>query len=417
MSPLRILVLLPFAPTLDATHGGGRSTARLISGLAERHRVVALCLRRDGDPPADERLRSQCELLEEFRQRPTAGTAAALTARRARLSAALLRGRPMWVADSDVSALRARLGALAREWKPDVVQAEFHVMAQYLDAVPAGVVRVVTEHEIGTDAAADLSGRHRGPTSLLFRLDAVAWKGYERRVLNRADAAVVFSRIDSERLAALFNVTRIAIVPLGTNVPGSPLDPGGTEAAAIVFVGNYMHPPNVEAALVLMRHIFPRVRAQRPDAKLYVVGASATRAMQQSAGEGVVVTGAVADVNVYLDRAAAVCVPVRSGGGVRVKVLDALAAGKAVVASRRAVIGVDVRDRGDVLLAETDDEFAARLLEVIQDDLLRVRLAAGARALAERTFGWERTIAAYEALYHELLRGRRAPALHDHREK
>jgi glycosyltransferase involved in cell wall biosynthesis len=401
VSPLRILLLLPFAPRIDAPHGGGRSTAEIVAGLAARHRVAVLCLRRDGDPPSEKALRARCELLEEFDQAPVGATAAARMRRRIRLATALAGGRPMWVADSDVAGLRERVRTLAREWRPDVVQAEFHVMAQYLAAASPRRVGLVTEHEVGRAAAVDRARSERGWERVLYRLDALAWRRYERRALRAADRVIVFTNEDASRLAGIVDESSIVVVPLGTTISPKPLAAAGTEPA-IVFVGNYMHPPNVEAALRLTKAVVPLVREQRPDAKLYLVGPNPTRAML-AAGDGVEATGYVDDVAPFLDRAAVVCMPISSGGGVRVKLLEALAAGKAVVATARAVEGVRVRDRVDVVLAESDEELAARLLEVIEDQALRVELARNARALAERDLGWEHTVAAYERIYAELL--------------
>ena len=310
----------------------------------------------------------------------------------------------MWVADSAIAALRMRLVERVRDWQPHVVQAEFHVMAQYLDAVSPGPVLVVTEHEVGADAAADLARRHRGAARLLYELDALAWRRYEARALGQAHRVVVFSETDRDRLESATGL-RAVTIPLGTTVPPHSLDPRGTESA-IVFVGNYNHPPNIEAAVALIRGIFPKVLARCPDARLYVVGPNVTSEMRLRLPDGITITGYVDDVLPYLDRAAVVCAPMRSGGGVRVKLLEAIAAGKAVVASRRAIQGLDLHDRQHVLLAESDEEFASALVELLADERLRTTLATNARNLAERALGWNPAIGGYERLYNELLAGR-----------
>jgi glycosyltransferase involved in cell wall biosynthesis len=116
----------------------------------------------------------------------------------------------------------------------------------------------------------------------------------------------------------------------------------------------------------------------------------------------VVVTGGVPDVTPYLDRAAVVVIPVRMGGGMRVKVLEALAAGKAVVASRLAAEGLDVVHGRQILFAESDREFADATVELLLDVERRASLAAGARAWALENLGWDRVISAYENLYDSL---------------
>jgi glycosyltransferase involved in cell wall biosynthesis len=108
-------------------------------------------------------------------------------------------------------------------------------------------------------------------------------------------------------------------------------------------------------------------------------------------------------VTPYLDRAAVVVVPLRMGGGMRVKVLEALAAGKAVVASRLAVEGLDVVDGKQILLAETDKQFIDAIVQLLYYTERRTALAVCARAWACANLGWEGSIAAYDALYESLI--------------
>jgi glycosyltransferase involved in cell wall biosynthesis len=122
------------------------------------------------------------------------------------------------------------------------------------------------------------------------------------------------------------------------------------------------------------------------------------------------VTGWVEDVTPYLARAAVVVAPIRTGGGQRVKVIEALSAGKALVASRRAIEGFDLGDGREVVLAETDEEFANAILRLLADEDERVALGTRARAWAEANLSWARTIDGYEELYFELTRrDRRLP--------
>jgi glycosyltransferase involved in cell wall biosynthesis len=175
----------------------------------------------------------------------------------------------------------------------------------------------------------------------------------------------------------------------------------------VIFVGNYGHEPNVEAALRLARDIFPRVLAQIPDVRLYLVGDQAPRVLKQAARSNIVVTGRVADVTYYLDQANVVAVPLRTGGGMRVKVLNALSAGKAMVASPLAVEGLDLVDGQHFVLAETDEQFSAAILRLMADPAERRAIAGGARAWACAHLGWEAPAQAYSQLYTRLLAGDR----------
>jgi glycosyltransferase involved in cell wall biosynthesis len=205
------------------------------------------------------------------------------------------------------------------------------------------------------------------------------------------------------RLAGTTPVVRIS---LGISAPERPLDPAGRPPPSLLFVGNFIHPPNVDAAARLIRDIHPQLHARYPEVVLHVVGEGPPEELRKMAGGGVEVTGRVPDVGPYLDRAAIIVVPLRQGGGMRVKVLEALAAGKPVVATPMAVEGLDVHDGEQVILARTDEEFVRVIGELLEHPQRRIALGGRARAWAVANLSWESVVAAYEALYASLLEAR-----------
>jgi glycosyltransferase involved in cell wall biosynthesis len=400
----RLLVLSPFAPRLDAPHGGSRSIAQLVSTLAERHDVAMLCIPAENDPPVDDVLRDRCQLVEEFARRGVGRTWIARWSRRVRLIAALSRGRPMWVADLEVAGFAVRARQLAETWRPDVIQMEFHVMSQYRAALASSPAPIVlTQHEPGSAASHEAASREHGLRRGIQGLDALAWTRFERRALASANAVVTFTERDRQELLRLRPGALVVRIPLATDVPPTPLSAAGLPPPSIAFVGNFVHPPNVDAANRLVVDIFPRIERDHPTAILHVVGEDPPRRLVAQSRERVIVTGRVPDVAPYLNAAAVVAVPIRIGGGVRVKVLEAFAAGKAVVASRRALEGLDVVNGDQVLVAETDAEFADAIDRLLRDEALRVALARRARSWACANVDWQRSVDAYEALYDRLL--------------
>ncbi len=397
MADRRLLFLAPFAPRLDAGHGGGRAMAGLLSGLAERNRVALLYLCGDGEPGIDDELRGRLEIVEEF---PRFGRNRAIGLRRrlrkqVQAAAALVARQPTWATHCAVPALAVRLRELVRDWRPDVVQAEYHVMGQYLEDVH-GPRRILNQYEPGVGAARELWQASRGFDRLRDGLDLRAWERFERWVTGLADAVVVFTERDREALAPYAGGTPVVTIPLGFDLPERPLDPAGHPPLEVLFYGNFHHPPNVDAATRLARSIFPRVQERRPDAILTLVGESPPAGL---ARRGVEVTGFVPALLPYLDHAAVVAAPLFRGGGMRVKILEALAAGKAVVATPLAVEGIGVQDGREVILARTDGEFVQAIVLLLEERERRVALALAARAWAEENQGWGRTVEAYEALY------------------
>jgi glycosyltransferase involved in cell wall biosynthesis len=404
---VRVLFLLPFPPDAEGAHGASRMTGQLLAAIAAAHEVAAVYLRAPGEPPVDAALRERLGMCEEVERPALQGRGRARRWGRRALGVAA--GRPTWATDWAVPAFRERARAVAAAWRPDVVQAEFHVMGQYLAELPdPAPPTVLVEHDPGAATVAELAGWERGLRGVGRRVDASAWRRYERRVLRAAGAVVAFTDEDRATLAALAPDARLVRISPGISLPPAPRDPVGAEPPRVLFLGSFIHPPNVDAASRLARDVFPPVRLRVGEARLDIVGDAPPPAVRALAGEGIAVTGRVPDATPYLERAAVVAVPVRIGGGMRVKVLEALAAGKAVVATPRALAGLDLTPGEQALVAETDSDLGAALVALLEDPDRRRRMGTAARAWALEHLGWEHAAAAYEALYRDLLASRDA---------
>jgi glycosyltransferase involved in cell wall biosynthesis len=239
------------------------------------------------------------------------------------------------------------------------------------------------------------------------RLDARVALREERRILALADVAVVFTERDRRLLAASASgPTTLVTIPLGWTVPEKPLDPLGAPPPTLLFVANFVHPPNVEAAMTLVLHVLPAVRAEHPDVRLELVGKAPPPELLDLDGGPVSVTGEVASVSPHLDRAAIVVAPISTGGGVRVKVVEALAAGKAVVASSRAAEGLTAVASRDLVVVDGDRETAVAISRLLDDEAARRRLAENARAWALGELSWSAMADRYDGLYARAPGGR-----------
>jgi len=401
---LRLLVMTPFPPNLDGAHGGSRVISQFLARIAQRHEVALVCLRHPRDPEVDSMLRGRLALVEEVERPDWSSTSIRRIVGGLRTRLRLFAGTPLWACEVDVPAYRERLRKVLAEWRPDVVQIEYTVMGTYLREVEAaGVPIVLVEPDPAANAALDfqrVSRRNR----LLRRLDVLAWKQFEPNVLHRVDAAVVYTERDARFLAGHALRGHLFCIPFGTDfVERFPSVNGKTDGTNVLFFGSFVHFPNVDAARRLVDAIFPLVRARHPRSSLYIVGENPPSDFKAVADGAIVVTGHVPDLAPYIARAAVVAVPLRLGSGMRVKVLEALAAGKPVVASRLAIEGLGVVDGEQLLTAETDDEFAERISLVLDDEALRVRLGADARAWAERNLTWEAALDRFDEVYRRLL--------------
>lgn len=402
---LRILFLAPFAPNLQAGHGGARAIAQLISHLGQRYEVGLCYLRSASEPTVDDILKKRCEVIEEVVLPQLTVSGKKRWSRRRRVWKEVLAGKPLWAIDRFSPAYAERLRSLLMTWKPDIIQLEFHVMGQYLPALenyPAR--RILVDHEPGVESARESIGSSFAQGKLMPILDLMAWRRFEPEIVRQVDTVVVFTDRDRTAIRNLGQKTPMVQIALGTEIPECTTTPATQDSLRLLFVGNFKHPPNLDAANRLINSIFPQVQTKFAGARLHIVGAHLPASVLGNANPNIVVTGYVPDVSLYLEQASLVVIPLRLGGGMRVKTLEALAAGKAVVASARAVEGLDVVDGQHLILAESDEEFVAAIKELLHNPEKRKALGAQARDWASANLSWEKSAAEYEKLYRCLLR-------------
>ena len=392
---LRVLFVAPFPPRTDGAHGGSRAIAQSILRTSERHRCAVAYFRYSSEKPLDEELSAVVELAVALPRPRERRASLSHLVHAARWRARLLAGSPRWVSELTLGDGRRRIQQLADEWAPDVVRFEFPVTAAHVDAVrPSGAAVVIVDHDprlAATRAAVDRSFWHR--------LDVRAWRRHDRRVFGAADAVVVFTELDRDHVVSLADSTPVEVIPIAAE-RSVQLDPAGRDDT-VVFVGNLNHPSNRDAVEQLAREIVPKVRSRRPQASFTVVGDHAGLA-SQLAVDGLTFTGVVPDPTVQLDAAAVVVAPIRLGGGIRLKALEALSSGKALVAYPAAVDGLAVKDGDQLAIAHGPEQFAARVVELLGDRDRRVRLGGAAFAWAVGALDWRPILDAWDELYRRL---------------
>ncbi len=400
---LRILFLTPFAPNLQADHGGARVIAQLISHLEDRYAVGLCYLRSVNEPTIDHTLKQRCEVIEEVILPNESASGIKRWSHRLHVWKELLAGKPLWAIDRFSPAYEARLKNTLETWQPDIVEIEFHVMGQYLPSLKDYPIRkILVEHEPGTESARDAIGSSFAQGRIIPLLDLLAWRRFEPKVVREADTVVVFTDRDRATVRNLKQKTPMVQIPLGTDIPERTSQ--SEQPLSILFVGNFKHPPNIDAADRLMNNIFPQVQSKLSEARLLIVGDHLPSNIAREQNPNIIATGYVPDVVPYLEQASLVAIPLRLGGGMRVKTMEALAAGKAIVASARAVEGLDVTNGKHLILAESDDDFVQAISDLLQDPEKRQELATQARAWASANLSWERVAAEYDKLYRCLLK-------------
>jgi glycosyltransferase involved in cell wall biosynthesis len=242
---------------------------------------------------------------------------------------------------------------------------------------------------------------------MVLNMRRIMARRFESWMFNGYDRVVVLTDDDAQALKSLNPQTPTAVIPNGVDLDY--FSPTGYEPKdpALLFTGNYDYAPNVDAALRLVRDIFPRVKRTVPRARVYIVGGNPPPVLQAYASEDIEITGRVPDMRPYFEFSLIFVSPLRMGAGIKNKVLEAMAMGKPVVATPLSCDGIPVVQRRHVMLGLSDDDLANATIELIQASALRRQIAANGRALIEQRFTWRRIAEQYEALYAQIISERR----------
>jgi glycosyltransferase involved in cell wall biosynthesis len=407
---MKILLVVPVPPQAD---GGGAIPVLLeaeLRGLRARHEVTLVTALGDepGEAEAVARLREGGEVHVADRRRPPPG--GKRRRRQLRMAAAWARGRwpwrTVWYADPGIQRIVDQLGA-EREF--DVVAVEDSAMSVF--RYPAGVATVFTHHEVLRPRPVEWSPGppRRWPAWAFGELDWRRWTRFQAEAWRGFDLVQVFSRRDAEAIAELAPdvADRVRVDPFGLVLPLH-ADPAREEPGTMLFVGAFHHPPNRDAAIWLAREILPAVLERAPGARLRIVGSAPPPEVLGLAGPRVEVVADAPSVRPHTEAAAVVMAPVRTGGGMRMKVLQAMAAGKAVVTTPRGTEGyTGFGEEPPLAVGESEVEIAAATAALLQDGAARRSLGERARDFAERHHSPEAWAERQTAVFEEARAARR----------
>jgi len=289
----------------------------------------------------------------------------------------------------------------------DLVHLDTIGLAPYASELPPIPV-VLNHHNVESDMLAQRATVEQGWLQrAYFRREARKLEDYERAVCPGCAMNLVVSSLDATRLTNVVGGCATAVVENGTDtdyfVPKRPLGHGD---GAIIFSGRMNWYPNLAAARQLVREIWPALVRERPERRLMIVGAGSTADLHSAAASDprITVTGFVDDIRPWLDDASIYVCPIQDGGGTRLKVVDALAMAKPLVATKFAVEGLGLVEDRHFLRAETPDQFVARVRQLEDDPTLRADLARAGRDFVEERFSWHHVGANLESAYRAALR-------------
>ena len=277
-------------------------------------------------------------------------------------------------------------------FRPNFVYFDTIGLAQYARGI-RDLPLVMNHHNVESHMMRRRAGAARNPVvRSILSLQARRLEVAEAAASRTFDLHLTVSELDRGRLEALHPGVRAEVVPNGTDTEyfraRSPLDP--VVPGSLVFVGGLHWYPNRSAVEWLLREVVPRLAARRPGFRLTVVGKAPSPEMERMAREDsrIELVGEAEDIRPFVSRSAVFACPMLEGGGTRLKILDAMAQGIPIVATRMAVEGIDIVDGENALIADDPSTFCDALLRLFDDRELGERLARRARKLVEEAFAW-----------------------------
>ena len=226
---------------------------------------------------------------------------------------------------------------------------------------------------------------------------------YESKLIGAFDRCLAITKKDKERIQKMNPRAKVSVIPAGVDTSYfHPLN-APIERYSLVSVASMDWPPNSDGILWFINKVWPAIKREVPSAKFYVVGKNPPPEIKRLSTKDIIVTGFVGDVREYMARASVLIVPLRTGGGMRIKILNALAMSKAVVSTSVGYEGIDAKDGRSICIADSSEEFAHRTIEVLKDGDRREQLGAEGLKLIQEKYRWEQIAKRIEEEYRRIV--------------
>lgn len=313
------------------------------------------------------------------------------------LAAGLFSPLPLAIGRWSSPELRATVQRLLHEERYDAVVCDFLVTAVNCPELEKAVL---FQHNVETMIWKRHADTARGLRRQFFRIQERRMRAFEAGAVHKTAQVIAVSEQDVATMREMFGV-EAAAVPTGVDTeyfrPPEDVAPSG-----LVFVGSMDWLPNIDGIQWFSKEVLPLIRAHRKDLPVTIVGRLPPPEIERLAVDDpfLKVTGTVPDVRSYLWGAAVSIVPLRIGGGTRLKIYEAMAAGTPLVSTTIGAEGLDVVDGETIALADSAADFARRCLELVSDDAARSRMRTQAMDMVRARYSWEQVTQQFEKLLH-----------------
>ena len=399
---MRILffsITVPF----PATDGGRIRVLNLLEQLARTEQITFLALQ---TTPEDQSgidyltgLGIDCHLVERSPSLPSVTMDTVIRA--------ITKRQPVTVSRYYSSKLEKLFHQLLDQKKIDLIHYEMFHAAQY--SLPTKIPTLLSTQNIDSYIWKRLAKETKNPVKkLIYWTQAKAFSRCERESYGEFSAATCVSANDQELLNRSCPQLPVHVIANGVDLDLYQVSEVIEEPETLIFTGSMDWYPNEDAVTFFLKSILPHVRQSYPNVRMLVVGQHPTDKLRQmvelaNTNSEVIITGRVDDVKPYINRASVYVVPLRIGGGTRLKILEALALRKAVVSTTIGAEGLNLVDQQEIVLADQPDQFARAVIELLDDAQRRRSLGEKGRERVEKNYGWPAIVENLRQVYHNLV--------------
>lgn len=318
-----------------------------------------------------------------------------------------LEGKPLELRFLYSDELANKIKSLITELDFDIVQIEHARMGLYLEALPKDrhFKTVLMFHNFTYQQHGRVSHiQMRVDRKIRAMIDSISMLYWEPRYAERFDLCTTVSEDDRKLLLNANPRLHVEVIPNGVDVEKYKFLPAENLTPSLLFIGNMGYPPCVDAALYFCKEIFPLILQKIPGAEFWIVGRDPWREILQLNSVNVHVTGRVDDIIPYYRQSSVCVIPLRAGGGTRLKILEAMAMGRPVVSTSIGCEGLDVIDGKHLSIADTPNQFANETVRLLTDKPLYKKISANGRQLVESQYDWDSIAAKLAQTYLQILK-------------
>jgi polysaccharide biosynthesis protein PslH len=305
----------------------------------------------------------------------------------------LISGEPLHNKFVFVEEMKKKIQQITYSESFDIVQIEHSIMAPYIKAISMAnnSKKVLTFHNIASLQYQRIFNTEKNIVKKIrFFINCIQMKKWEANFAMNFDLCVTMSDNEKQFLQSKNPELKVAVIPNGVDVDKFQTLPVNFRTNNLLYIGKMDYQPNVDAVLYFVKKIFPFIKMKIRDAKFFIVGSNPSKKIKQlEKDKDVIVAGYVTDVLPFYEQCAVSVVPLRAGGGTRLKILESMAFGRPIISTSIGCEGLNVYNNENIIISDKPEEFAWKTIELLQNVDFREKISKNGRNLVEHNYSWE----------------------------